>query len=168
MFPLVLVAIAFVPMLAESARSSSNERRLRAAGAVEPADDVFGAMRLVYPACFVAMIIEAWVRRRGMTGVAAAGLVIFALAKSLKYWVIYTLGERWTFRVLVPPGSQRTLSGPYRFLRHPNYLAVIGELGGFALTAGAWSSGIASLLAFGALLRARIRIEERALGLRSR
>lgn len=167
MFPLVLVATAFVPMLAESARSSSNEHRLRLAGAVEPADDVFAAMRLVYPACFVAMIIEAWVCRRGMTGAAAAGLVVFALSKSLKYWVIYTLGERWTFRVLVPPGSQRTLSGPYRFLRHPNYLAVIGELGGFALTAGAWWSGIASLLAFGALLRARIRVEERALGLRS-
>lgn len=167
MFHVVLAALAFVPMLAELARSSSNERRLRAAGAVEPADDVYRGMQVVYPACFLAMSAESWLRQRGMSDAAVAGVVVFCLAKALKYWVIYTLGERWTFKVLVPPGSQRILSGPYRFLRHPNYLAIVGELGGFALLAGAWWSGAASLLAFGALLRARIRVEERALGLRA-
>lgn len=167
MFSLALAALAFVPMLAESARSSSNEHRLRRAGAVEPADDVYRAMQVVYPGCFLAMIAESWWWQRGTTATAIAGLVLFGLSKVLKYWVIYTLGERWTFKVLVPPGSRRTRSGPYRWLRHPNYLAVVGELGGFALLAGALWSGAASLLAFGALLHARIRVEERALGLRA-
>ena len=85
-----------------------------------------------------------------------------------RYWAIATLGDRWTFRVLVPPGSSRTLGGPYRVLRHPNYIGVAGELVGFALLAGAPIAGALACAGFGALLFARIRVEERALGLRSR
>jgi methyltransferase len=85
--------------------------------------------------------------------------------KGLKYWAIATLGERWSFRVLVPPHSALVTSGPYRFMRHPNYLAVMGELAGMALLANAPVSGVAALLVFGGLLRARIRVEERALNL---
>jgi methyltransferase len=86
----------------------------------------------------------------------------------LKYWAIATLGPRWTFRVLVPPGSSRTVSGPYRWLRHPNYAAVAGEIAGMGLMARAPLAGIASFVLFGLLMRARIHVEERALGLRAR
>jgi methyltransferase len=164
----ILLALAFVPMLFEARRSAVNERRLRAAGAIEPADDVFGAMQLVYPACFIAMVLEAWLRGRPFGVVAVAGGLVFVVAKALKYWAIATLGARWTFRVLVPPGSRRMLGGPYRVLRHPNYVGVAGELLGFALLAGAPVAGVLACAAFGALLIARIRVEERALGLRSR
>jgi len=164
----VLLAIAFVPMLFEARRSAGNERRLRAVGAIEPADDVYGAMQLAYPACFLAMVLEAWVRRRGFGVAALAGGLVFLGAKALKYWAIATLGDRWTFRVLVPPGSRRTLGGPYRVLRHPNYVGVAGELLGFALLARAPVAGALACAAFGALLIVRIRVEERALGLRSR
>ncbi len=167
MFTIALAVLAFAPMLAEAARSSANERRLRGMGAVEPRDDVYARMQVVYPTCFVAMIVESWLRGRSPAGAAVAGIVVFGAAKMLKYWAIYTLGDRWTFRVLVPPGSRRSFAGPYRFMRHPNYLAVIGELGGFALLAGAHWTGVASLVAFGALLRARIKVEERALGVRA-
>jgi methyltransferase len=68
--------------------------------------------------------------------------------------------------VLVPPGSERTLRGPYRLLRHPNYLAVAGELAGFALLAQAFVAGPIAVALFVLLLVARIRVEERALGLR--
>ena len=119
-------------MLLEARRSAANERALRAAGAVEPADDVYRVMQLAYPACFLAMVLEAWMRGGGFGGTTLAGVVVFTGAKALKYWAIATLGERWTFRVLVPPASERTLRGPYRLLRHPNYVAVVGELVGFA------------------------------------
>jgi methyltransferase len=164
----ILLALAFVPMLFEAQRSAVNERRLRSAGAIEPADDVFVAMQLVYPACFVAMVLEAWLRGRPFGVAAVAGGLVFVGAKALKYWAIATLGDRWTFRVLVPPGSLRTLGGPYRVLRHPNYVGVAGELLGFALLARAPVAGVLACAAFGALLIARIRVEERALGLRSR
>ena len=167
MFAVLLAVLAFLPMLAEAALSRRNERRLRDLGAFEPQDDVYPAMQVVYPSCFVAMIVESWLQRRGFTGTAPIGLIVFAAGKLVKYWAIYTLGPRWTFRVLVPPGSGRTLAGPYRFMRHPNYLGVLGELAGFALLSGAYWTGAASVAAFAVLLRARIRVEERALGLRA-
>ena len=163
-----LLAIAFVPMLLEARHSVANERRLRAAGAIEPAGDVYTAMQFAYPACFLTMVFEAWLRGSTLGGEALTGSALFAAAKALKYWAIAVLGERWTFRVLVPPSSERTLRGPYRVLRHPNYVAVVGELVGFALIASAPVAGALAVAGFGALLLARIRVEERALGLRSR
>jgi methyltransferase len=164
----ILLAVAFVPMLFEARRSAANERALRAAGAAEPADDVYRAMQLAYPGCFLAMVLEAWIRGSDFSGMTLAGGLLFICAKALKYWAVATLGERWTFRVLVPPGSERTLRGPYRILRHPNYVAVVGELVGFAMLARAPVAGALAIAGFGALMLARIRVEERALGLRSR
>jgi methyltransferase len=165
MFASALVALAFIPMVLEAARSAANERALRAAGAVEPPDDVYPAMQIVYPMCFIGMVAEAWWRGSGVNATALAGALVFASAKALKYWVISTLGERWTFRVLVPPGSRMTRRGPYRWMRHPNYLAVVGELAGFAMLAQSPVAGSLAVVTFGLLLRARIRVEERALGL---
>lgn len=165
-FALSLVALAFVPMLFEARRSIGNARALRAAGAIEPAGDVYGVMQIAYPACFAAMILEPWLQDRGFTAAAIPGAIVFTAGKALKYWAIHALGPRWTFRVLVPPHSIRTTRGPYRFLRHPNYLGVLGELAGFALLAGAPYAGIISIVTFGLLMLARIRAEERALGVR--
>jgi len=85
------------------------------------------------------------------------------VAKIIKYWAIATLGPRWTFRVLVPPGSSLIHEGPYRLMRHPNYLGVIGELVGMSLMARAVFSGPLAIVGFGAIIAARIRVEERAL-----
>ena len=167
MFQAVLSALAFVPMVAEAALSARHERRLRAAGAIEPNDDVFGVMQIAYPSCFALMIAESWVAGHVAPTALWAGVALFAMAKALKYWAIATLGVRWTFRVLVPPDSRRIVRGPYRLVRHPNYIAVAGELCGFALIARAPVTGAIAVLAFGALMRARVRIEERALGLRA-
>ena len=92
------------------------------------------------------------------------GLAIFGLAKALKVWAISTLGGRWSYRVLVVPGEPLIARGPYRFLSHPNYLAVVGELVGMAMIVWAPVTGIAALIAFGRLMVARIRVEDRALG----
>jgi methyltransferase len=166
MFPLVLLLITFTPMLIEASVAARHDRALREAGAVEPAGDVYRVMQFSYPACFVGMAGEAWLRAASFDALFAAGAIVFAAAKGLKYWTIGTLGPRWSFRVLVPPGSSRITTGPYRYLRHPNYLAVILELAGTGLMAHAPLSAAASLAGFGALLLARIRVEERALGMR--
>jgi methyltransferase len=165
---LVLIAAAFIPMALEARRSRANERALIALGAREPADDVYRAMRLAYPACFAAIVVEAWLRRRAINDVFVAGAVVFLAAKLLKYWAILSLGGRWTFRVLVPPGSSMVGSGPYRHMRHPNYVGVAGELLGMALMGQAPVTGSIAFVAFGALMMARIRVEERALGAFSR
>jgi methyltransferase len=159
----IVFIAAFVPMLAEAARSRRNERALRRSGAIEPKEDVYPLMQVAYPACFAAMVAECFVRERTAGVSFAAGAVVFALAKALKYWAIASLGPRWTFRVLVLPGAPLVASGPYRWLRHPNYVGVAGELVGASLMAAAPIAGVASVVVFGGLMLARIRVEERAL-----
>ena len=74
-----------------------------------------------------------------------------------------SLGTRWTFRVLIVPDAPLVSTGPYAVLRHPNYVAVVGELLSMALLVGAVVSGPIAVLLFGLLLRQRIRLEDRAL-----
>ena len=161
--PVFVLILAFLPMAFEARLSSRHERALRAAGAIEPADDVYSWMQIAYPAAFLSMAIEAAIRHVDVNQVFALGIVVFVLAKAIKYWAIATLGPRWTFRVLVPPSSSLVTRGPYRYMRHPNYLGVIGELVGLALAARATMSGPVSVVLFAALIVLRIRIEERAL-----
>jgi methyltransferase len=155
---------ALLVMLAESLVSRANERELRARGAVEPRDDVYRAMAWVYPLGFVAMGAEgAWFGPDpGATTL--VGAAVFVAAKGLKFWAIAALGTRWTFRVLVPPGAPLVTRGPYAWVRHPNYVAVIGELTGFALLLGARVTGIVSVAGFTVLIWRRIAVEEQALG----
>ena len=164
--PLLLLLVAFVPMLIEARRSRRHERALRAAGAVEPPGDVYAAMQIAYPATFAAMVVEGWIRQAPPGPSLAAGLVTFSAAKALKYWAIATLGSRWTFRVLVPPGAPRIVAGPYRWLRHPNYVGVVGELAGAAMIASAPVAGVLSTVLFGALMLGRISVEDRAMDVR--
>ena len=163
----LLATIVFVPMLIEAAISRRNEARLRAQGAVEPPGDVYRAMQVAYPLAFIAMLLEGALGVRRVDVIVAAGFTVFAGAKVLKYWAILTLGDRWAFRVLVPPGSALVAAGPYRVLRHPNYLAVVGELIGAALIARAPITGTLAVLGFGLLIVRRIRVEEAALGVRA-
>jgi methyltransferase len=160
---LVVLALAFLPMAFEARLAARHDRALRSAGAAEPKDDVFPVMQVVYPTAFLAMALEAFLRGARADAVFAAGAATFAAAKAIKYWAIATLGPRWTFRVLVPPGSSLIHAGPYRFMRHPNYLGVLGELAGMALIAHAIVSGAIAVVLFAGIIAARIRVEERAL-----
>lgn len=163
----IVALVAFAPMIGEARRSRRHDRALRALGAFEPPDDVYQVMQIAYPGCFLAIAGEAWIRDTpigpfGISFVAGAG--IFTAAKALKYWAIATLGSRWTFRVLVPPGQPLIANGPYRFIRHPNYVAVAGEIAGAALLGAAPIAGVTAMVVFGGLMLARIKVEERALG----
>jgi methyltransferase len=172
----VTAAIAFVgaailgALLAEARISRAHERGLRARGAVVPPGDVYAAMAVVYPASFLAMAAEGlWLSSKGAGAVhdgpnwLVSGVLLFVASKALKYWAIRTLGERWTFRVMVLPGVPLVRTGPYRYIDHPNYVAVVGELVGAAMMCGARVSGPIALVVFGALLWARVRFESAAL-----
>lgn len=160
------VVAGLVMMAGEAALSAYNASVLRARGAVEPAGDVIGIMQLAYPLGFLLIGIEGALSGPAPPTVLGAGLVVFGLAKALKAWAITSLGVRWTFRVLVPPGDPLVSRGPYRFLRHPNYVAVAGEFIGVALAVWAPITGVVALVGFGGLLRRRIAVENFALGRR--
>jgi len=85
------------------------------------------------------------------------------VAAALRWWVITTLGREWTTRVIVVPGRPRIVFGPYRFLSHPNYLAVAAEIVALPLVHSAYLTAALFSLANGALLAVRIRTEEGAL-----
>ena len=157
--------VVLVFMLGELAVSRRHERILFSRGAVEPADPAYGTMRWAYPGAFVAMAIEGGLVATTPGMVTVAGAAVFAAAKLVKFWAISTLGVRWTYRVLVIPDAPLVTAGPYRWMRHPNYAGVVGELVGMALVTGAWVTGTLSFLVFGWLLRRRIQAEERALGI---
>ena len=150
-------------MLAELWLSHRNEEQLLQRGAMAAHDPVYGIMRWAYPAAFIAMGIEGALIGPSPTGFAIVGGVVFIAAKALKFWAIASLGERWTYRVFVLPGIPLVTSGPYRHMRHPNYVGVIGELAGVAALVGALFTGPLAIAGFGWLLAQRIRAEEKAI-----
>jgi len=160
----LLVLLVAGERLAELGISRRHERRLRARGAVEAGAGHFPAMAALHAVWLAACPLEVWLLARPFLPplAAAAGLAL-ALTMALRYWVIATLGDRWCTRVLVPPGEPLVASGPYRWLRHPNYLAVAVEVFALPLIHTAWLTaavlGGANLL----VLAVRIRSEERAL-----
>src|SRR5687767_76673 len=110
----VALCVVLATMLGELWLSKRNERRLLARRAVEPPDPVYATMQWAYPAAFVAMALEGMLGGRAtglperLDGVpwgaaSIAGGAIFVIGKLLKYWAIATLGDRWTYRVLVLP-----------------------------------------------------------------
>ena len=165
------LAIAFVTTIAcllimagEAVLSAFNEKQLRARGAVEAEGDVIGAMRWAYPGAFIAMGIEGALTGPSPREVLMGGLALLGLAKALKIWAIASLGPKWSYRVLVVPGEPLVTSGPYRFIPHPNYLAVVGEIVSVAAIVWAPVTGVLAAIGFGRLMIARIRIEDKALG----
>ncbi len=158
-----LVTVA-VSMAIEARRAARHERAQRERGGIEPPGDVYPLMQVAYPAAFLLMSAEGLWRGAPAATWIAAGAVVFAAAKALKWWAIVSLGRCWTFRVIVVPGDRLVQSGPYRYLAHPNYVAVIGELVGVALLTGARVTGSLVTAGFGLLIATRVAVERRALG----
>ena len=158
-----LFVLVFVPMLVEARRAARNERAQRARGGIEPPDDVYKMMRVAYPGAFAAMLVEGAVRGGPSPRTFFVGLAVFAMAKALKWWAIRSLGPLWTFRVIVVAGVPLVAHGPYRWLRHPNYVGVAGELVGAAIMAGAWITGPTATAFFITLMSKRVAVESRML-----
>lgn len=159
----VLAVVVFVFMAIEARRAALNERFQRARGGIEPVGDVYAWMTVAYPASFLAMLVEGVVRGPAPAGWLAAGAVVFVAAKALKWWAITALGHFWTFRVIVVPHATLVRRGPYRVLRHPNYIGVMGELVSVGLMTRAFVSGSVATVVFAILIIKRIDIEQRAL-----
>ena len=90
-------------------------------------------------------------------------LGLFVLIELARIWTLATLGERWTTRIIVLPEAALVQRGPYRFVRHPNYLVVIAEIAVLPLVFGLWQIALIFSLLNAAILTIRIRHENRAL-----
>ena len=142
-----------------------NAARAFAAGAVEIGRRHYRVMVGFHAAFLVACAVESILRGSGApAAVAVPAIVAELFAQFLRYWVIFTLRSRWNTRIIVFPDARPVTSGPFRFARHPNYLAVAIEVVAVPLIGGAWVTAIVFSLGNAILLMVRIPAEERALG----
>ena len=161
---LALLAALALERVHELRRSRRNAAWAFARGGVEVGRGHYAVMAALHTAFLAGCAAEVLLLDRPFR--AALGvpmLALAAIAQGLRYWAIATLGPRWNVRVIAIPGAPAVTTGPYRFLRHPNYAAVVLE--GFAvpLVHGAWITALVFSVANAALLAVRIRCEERAL-----
>ncbi len=160
--PLALAVLLFVTLqrLAELVYARRNEARLYARGAQEHAPGHYPAIVLLHAAWLVGL----WVLAIG-TAPDTIWLVIFAVLQALRIWVLVTLGERWTTRIIVLPGESLIAKGPYRIFPHPNYMVVIGEIFVLPMAFGLFFYAAVFSVLNGLILFIRIRAENKALGL---
>jgi methyltransferase len=161
---LALVGAVGVERLAELVVSRRHERWLAARGAWEAGGGHYPVMVALHTGLLAAAPAEVLFLGRPFLpwlGWPMLGLVVATMG--LRWWVVATLGRRWTTRVWVLPGEPLVAHGPFRWLRHPNYLAVALEVIALPLVHTAWWTAAAFGAANLALLAHRIRVEERAL-----
>jgi methyltransferase len=160
----ILVALVAAGRLVELRIAGRNLRDLLAGGGVEAAPGHYRWMVLQHAAFLLCCPLEVWLLDRPfLPALALPMFLLVVLATALRYWVISTLDGRWTTRIVVLPGSSPVTGGAYRFLRHPNYLAVITEIFALPLVHTAWLTAIVFSLLNALILRVRIRAEEEAL-----
>ena len=162
---LAFLLLVGVERLAELRLSRRNARLAFSRGAVEVGAGQFRLMAILHAGFLPACALEVVALHRPFPG--AIGVLALALAlgaQGLRWWAIASLGSRWNVRVIAVPGEAPVRRGPYRWVRHPNYIAVAVEMACVPLAHGAWLSALtfSALNAF--VLRERIRVEERALG----
>lgn len=160
----LLVLLVALGRLIELRIAGRNRRALLARGGVEAEPGHYPWMVLLHAAFLISCPLEVWfLGRPFLPALGIPMLLLVVLATGLRYWVISTLDGRWTTRIVVLPGASPVTGGPYRFLRHPNYLAVITEMLALPLVHTAWLTAIVFSVLNGLILRVRIRAEEAAL-----
>lgn len=161
---LALVIAVAIGRLCELVYSRANQLRLRAYGSrpsVEPGYKWMVALHIsiLLGACLEVVLLQRpWIPLLGLPA-----LVLFLSANAMRWWVIHTLGERWNVQVMSPSSLGIITTGPYRWLRHPNYTAVYLELLALPLIHTAWITASLGALAHLAILRRRVQLEESVL-----
>jgi methyltransferase len=160
-----LIAAVAAERVVELVISRRNAALAFSQGAIEVGQAHYRVMAAMHVLFLVSCVAEPWALDRAPPGALAWLFVALALAsQGLRYWAIKTLGPRWNTRVIVLPGALPVIDGPYRLMKHPNYLAVIVELAALPMIHGAWMTAVAFSIANALVLAVRIRSEEEALG----
>ena len=155
---IAILALVTLQRLLELWLSNRNTRRLLARGAEEVAPGHYPLLVAVH----VLWLAALWWLAPGRP-VNLFWLALFILLQLGRIWVIRTLGERWTTRIIILPDAPLVADGPYRFVTHPNYLVVVGEIAVLPLVFGFWDLALLFSLLNGAVLATRIVREGEAL-----
>jgi methyltransferase len=162
-FLLLLVAVAAL-RLAELRISRRHQQQLVSRGATKVDEPRFRWMVALHTAVLIGAALEVILLKRPfIPTLAAAMFAIFLAANAVRWWVIRTLGDHWNVQVVDSTSLGVVTSGPFRFVRHPNYAAVFAEMLALPLIHTAWITALAGSLAHTAVLAQRVSTEERVL-----
>jgi methyltransferase len=162
-YVLLIVAVA-LERLVELVVSQRNLAWSRARGGAEFGARHYPVMVALHTGLLAGCLVEVFALHRPF--IPALGwpmLAIVLAAQGLRWWCIATLGPQWNTRVIVVPGAKRVADGPYRFLPHPNYVAVVAEGVALPLVHTAWITALVFTVLNAALLRTRVKVENAAL-----
>ena len=154
----LILGLVTLQRAAELVLSHTNTRRLKARGAVEVAPRHYPLMVAVH----TIWLISLWVFGHDQP-IHVTALLVYLVLQGLRFWVMRTLGARWTTRIIILPGEKLISAGPYRYLSHPNYAVVIGEIAVLPLVLGLPRLAIVFTLLNAMVLLIRINAENRAL-----
>ena len=161
---LLLILAVGLERLAELVVSQRNLSWSRARGGAESGAGHYPVMVALHTGLLAGCLLESWLGHRPfLPGLGWPMLALVLLAQGLRWWCIATLGQQWNTRVVVVPGLPRVMAGPYRWLPHPNYLAVVVEGAALPLVHTAWLTALVFTVLNGWLLAVRIRVENQAL-----
>ncbi|MGH6728726.1 MAG: isoprenylcysteine carboxyl methyltransferase family protein [Sphingomicrobium sp.] len=155
---IALLAFVTLQRLVELPIAQANTKRLLAAGGLEVGAGHYPLLVAVHAAWLATL----WWLAPGRP-INLPFFAIFVLIELGRIWVLRTLGKRWTTRIIVVPGERLVASGPYRFVNHPNYLVVIGEIAVLPLVFGLWQVALIFSGLNAVALAVRIRAENHAL-----
>ncbi len=157
-----LIGAVALERIAELVVSQRNLRWSRQRGGVEYGAGHYPVMVALHTALLAACLLEA-AHREFLPALGWPMLAVVVAAQGLRWWCISTLGHQWNTRVVVVPGAGRVTGGPYRYVRHPNYVAVIAEGIALPLVHTAWITAVVFTALNAVLLHTRITCEEQAL-----
>ena len=161
---LVLVVVVGLERVAELVVSTRNLAWSRARGGREFGRGHYPAMVVLHVGLLVGCVIEVLVADRPFVPALGWSMFVLVLAsQALRWWCITTLGRQWNTRIVVAPTVPLVRSGPYRWLRHPNYVAVVVEGAALPLVHSAWITAAGFTILNAAVLTVRIRAENAAL-----
>ena len=159
----IILAILAIQRVMELLLARRNEKIVRAKGAREYDPRGYKVIVLMHLAFFISIISEYIFFNKPLNQYWVLLLILFLLAQFVRYWAISTLGYFWNTKILVIPGTNPISQGPYKFIRHPNYLAVIVEIAVIPLLFSCYLTSIIFTVLNLLVLSRRIKIEERAL-----
>lgn len=160
----LLIGLVAAERVAELVVSQRNLATSKARGGLEFGAGHYPAMVVLHTALLGSCVAEVLVLHRPFIPVLGWSMLAVAVAaQGLRWWCITTLGWQWNTRVVVVPGAARITGGPYRYLSHPNYVAVALEGVALPLVHTAWITALAFTVLNAALMMARIRVENTAL-----
>jgi methyltransferase len=162
---LIILALLIVERIYELDRARRNARTAFAHGAIEVGQVHYRVMVAFHTLFIISCAVEATFFPHEFAPIVAwIALGAEIVAQALRYWAVTTLGDRWNTRIIVSPDRTPITSGPYRFMRHPNYLAVVIEIAAVPMIGSAIFTAIAFSVGNALILAVRIPAEERAMG----